>query len=189
MIAPGTDGSLALYPEATFHKLAQRIEQTPPNARDVRAFSRMFYARSQPVDVDPQGRLRVPAELAELAGLDKRVVLLGVRDHLELWDHDRWEVYLSTQDSDYDALAENVFHYRSQEAGVGNQGSGLWNQGSEVRGQASGNGSQVDHKITDMSSDSALPDTDHRPPTPDPRLPTPEARLAAPDSRSPTYPR
>jgi len=124
VIAPGTDGSLALYPQATFHKLAQRIEQTPPNARDVRAFSRMFYARSQPVDVDPQGRLRVPAELAELAGLDKRVVLLGVRDHLELWDQDRWEAYLSTQDSDYDTLAENVFHHKSQGPGVGSQESG-----------------------------------------------------------------
>lgn len=110
VIAPGTDGSLALYPSATFAKLAEQIERTSPYAPDVRAFSRMFYARSQPVDVDPQGRLRIPAELAQLAGLEKKVVLLGVRDHLELWDQDRWEQYLARQGNDYDTLAERAFH-------------------------------------------------------------------------------
>ncbi len=83
-IAPGTDVSLALYTEEAFSRLADRLAASPPTARDVRAFSRLFYAQASRVELDRMGRIRVPSHLAELAGLQKEAVLLGVGDHLEL---------------------------------------------------------------------------------------------------------
>jgi MraZ protein len=113
-VAPGTDGSLALYTEETLARLAQRLAQSSPNAQEVRAFSRLFYARAQSVELDSQGRVRIPAELAQLSGLSKEVVLIGVQDHLELWDRDRWEQYLSQRQSHFDQLAESAFGPTSQ---------------------------------------------------------------------------
>ena len=75
----------------------------------MRAFSRLFYARAQRVEVDNQGRVRVPPELCSLAGLTKEVVLVGVRDHLELWDAAAWHQYLSEKQMQYDLLAEKAF--------------------------------------------------------------------------------
>lgn len=108
-IAPGMDGSLALYPEETFGQLAQRLAQASPTAREVREYSRMFYAQSVRVEMDRQGRIRIPKELIDLVGLGGEVVLLGVQDHLELWDKGRWEAYLEDRLTRYDEIAEAAF--------------------------------------------------------------------------------
>lgn len=108
-LAPGTEGSLALYTEDAFERLAGRLEQGSPNGRNVRAFSRLFYAQVQRVEIDKQSRVRLSADLARLAGVQKEIVLVGVRDHLEIWDRTRWEEYLSETQPHYDELAENAF--------------------------------------------------------------------------------
>lgn len=108
-LAPGTDGCIQLFPEDVFSALAVQVGRNSPTGQDVRAFSRMFYARAQRVEIDRQGRLRVPVELAEFGRLAKEVVLLGVRDHLELWNRDQWDAYLMEIQPRYDEIAESAF--------------------------------------------------------------------------------
>lgn len=108
-LAPSTDRSLALYTEDAFAALAARLEQVSPTRRDVRAFVRLFYARAQRVELDSQGRVRVPQDLAELAQLEKEVVLLAVQDHLELWSAELWQHYLDEKQEHYDEFAETAF--------------------------------------------------------------------------------
>ena len=108
-IAPGTDQSLALYTEEAFARLADRLAQASPTRQDVRTFNRLFYARAQRVELDSQGRVRIPPELAELARLDKEVVLLGVQDHMEIWAAERWKSYLAERQGHYDEIAEAAF--------------------------------------------------------------------------------
>ena len=107
-ITPGTDHSLAIYTEKVLEELGQRLAQSSPAAKDTRAFSRLFYAQAQPAEIDGQGRLRVPAELAKLASLTGEVVVLGVRDHIELWEAAAWDEFLSATQPSYDELAEKV---------------------------------------------------------------------------------
>lgn len=107
-LAPGTDGSLAIYTHEVFDQLGQRLAQASPVAQDLRSFSRLFYAQAQMAEVDKQGRLRIPPELAQLARLSTEVVLLGVRDHMELWDAAAWDAYLGAQQPRYDLLAESA---------------------------------------------------------------------------------
>ena len=108
-ITPGTDGSLALYTEETLTSLASRLAHASPTAADVRAFGRMFYAAAERVEIDAQGRIRIPPALAQAASLGKEAVLLGVHDHLELWDPVRWEAYLAQRAGNYDEIAERAF--------------------------------------------------------------------------------
>jgi MraZ protein len=108
-IAPGTDGSLALYTEEVFATLAARLTAASPAEQDVRAFGRLFYSQAQRVEFDTQGRIRIPVELAQLAQLKRDAVLLGVFDHLEIWDRARWEQYLAERQSRYDEIAEGAF--------------------------------------------------------------------------------
>jgi MraZ protein len=108
-IAPGTDGSLAIYTQRSLDSIAQRLAEASPAAQDTRAFGRLFYAQAQRVELDGQGRVRIPAELATLAGLGKEVALVGVGDHLELWDLARWRAYLANVQSRYDQIAEAAF--------------------------------------------------------------------------------
>lgn len=108
-IAPGTDGSLTLYTEESFTRLAEQLDRGSPTGKDVRAFSRLFFSRAESVDVDRQGRIRIPAELAQLASLQSEAVLIGVRDRMEIWDTQKWHEYISSREKEYDGLAEKAF--------------------------------------------------------------------------------
>ena len=105
-VAPGTDRSLALYTEEAFARLAEHLGRASPARQDVRAFTRLFYARAQRVELDRQGRVRIPPQLADLAQLGKDVILLGVQDHLELWSAERWGAYLAEKQTRFDEIAE-----------------------------------------------------------------------------------
>ena len=108
-VAPGTDRSLAVYNAQAFSSLAEKLAQASPVRKDVRAFLRLFYAQAQQVELDSQGRIRIPPELAALAALEKEIVLLGVQDHLELWAADQWQNYLTEKQPHYDEIAETAF--------------------------------------------------------------------------------
>lgn len=105
-VAPGTDGSLAVYPNAAFASLAERLARSSPTARDVRDFSRLFYSQVKSTRIDQQGRLRLPSELVQWAQLAGEVVLLGVQDHLEVWQPAAWEAYVARRRDHYDQIAE-----------------------------------------------------------------------------------
>ena len=109
-VAPGTDRSLAIYNEPAFSDLADKLAQASPARQDVRAFLRLFYSQAQQVELDSQGRVRIPSELAVLAGLEKEVVLLGVHDHLEVWAAGQWKNYLTQKQPHYDEIAETAFN-------------------------------------------------------------------------------
>jgi MraZ protein len=108
-VAPGTDGSLAIYDEGSFLNLAGRLASGSPAGRDVRAFGRLFYAQARRSELDKQGRLRVPPELSQWASLQGDAVLVGVGDHMELWNTGRWESYTADRREHYDELAESAF--------------------------------------------------------------------------------
>lgn len=109
-LTPWNDESLALYTEETLTTLAARLSAASPTSGEVRAFGRLFYARAERVELDDQGRFRIPAALVKLAGLEREVTLVGVQDHLEIWNRERWEAYLAGKMSDYDRIAEQAFN-------------------------------------------------------------------------------
>ncbi len=108
-IAPGTDRALAIYSAAVLEQIGSSLGRLSQAAKETRAFSRLFYAQAQPADIDRQGRLRVPPELAKLSGLITEVVVIGVRDRIELWDSATWDKFLNQTQPTYDDLAESVF--------------------------------------------------------------------------------
>ena len=108
-IAPGTDRALVIYTAELLEQIGRSLSKLSTAARETRDFSRLFYAQAQPADVDRQGRLRIPPELAKLSGLNSEVVVVGVRDRIELWEAAAWDAFLARAQPSYDELAENVF--------------------------------------------------------------------------------
>ena len=108
-VAPGNDGSLSIYSENSFQSLANRMAEKSTGRADIRTYLRLFYARAERVEVDSQGRIRIPERLIGHATLDHQVVLLGVHDHAELWDQQRWQAYLDRFENEFDQMTDNVF--------------------------------------------------------------------------------
>jgi len=108
-LSPGPDESLWIYSQEGLDEFARKIDQAPATDTDVRSFRRLFFARSECVSVDRLGRILLPERSIQFAGLRHEVVLIGVRDHLELWDAERWQRYLAAHAPRFDAVAEGAF--------------------------------------------------------------------------------
>jgi MraZ protein len=108
-VTPGPDQCLWLYTQDGLERLAEKLDRSPAADAEVRVFRRLYFAQTEAVDVDRNGRVLIPDRLAQFAGLQHDVVLIGVRDHLELWDAQRWQQYLATNAPRFDAVAEGAF--------------------------------------------------------------------------------
>jgi MraZ protein len=108
-LTPGPDQSLWLYTQAGLEQLAERLDQSPATDGEARVFRRLYFAQTEAVDLDRTGRILLSERLLQFAGLRHEVVLIGVRDHLELWDAERWQQYLAQNAPRFDAVAEGAF--------------------------------------------------------------------------------
>ncbi len=108
-VTPGPDQCLWLYTQAGLEQLAGRLDLAPATDAEARVFRRLYFAQTEAVDVDKSGRILVPDRLLQFASLAHEVVLIGVRDHLELWDATKWQQYLTTNAPRFDAVAEGAF--------------------------------------------------------------------------------
>ena len=106
-VTPGPEQCLWLYTEAELERQATRFDRAAD--AEARVFRRLYFAQTEAVDLDKTGRMLVPERLLKFAGLKKEVVLIGVRDHLELWDAATWTRYADENAARFDAVAEKSF--------------------------------------------------------------------------------
>lgn len=108
-IAPGLDSCLWMFTQEGLERLAAKLDEAPATDAEARVFRRLYFAQTEAVDLDRSARLLIPERLLQFAGLTHEVILLGVRDHVELWDAARWQEYLTRHASRFDAVAEGAF--------------------------------------------------------------------------------
>ncbi|MEX0654084.1 MAG: hypothetical protein WD534_13545 [Phycisphaeraceae bacterium] len=90
----GDDQALSLYTEDGFEQRARELDDSELNAGDLLAYERLLFSLARRVELDRQGRVRLPDNLLKQAGLGSEVVLLGVKDHLEVRDRESWNEYV-----------------------------------------------------------------------------------------------
>jgi MraZ protein len=108
-VTPAPDQCLWLYTQSDLERLAEKLDQAPATDAEARVFRRLYFAQTEAVDIDRSGRVLIPERLVQFAGLQHEVVLIGVRDHLELWDAQKWQQYLTANAPRFDAVAEGAF--------------------------------------------------------------------------------
>ncbi len=111
-VTPGPDQSLWLYTRDELERLSARLDTAPATDAEARIFRRLFFAQMEEVEIDRSNRILLPERLLAFAGLQHEVILLGVRDHLELWDVGRWQEFLNQNGPRFDAVAEGAFRPR-----------------------------------------------------------------------------
>ena len=98
VITKGADGCLVVYDNEGWTAFETTLKEMPMNRKDVRAVARFFLSGAADVEVDKQGRILVPTDLRDYAGLEKDVVLIGMADKIEIWSKERWEDVSADQD-------------------------------------------------------------------------------------------
>lgn len=100
-LAMGANGVLCLYPEKYFQQIALAGAPGMVAPDEAVAFERLSFALTSKVELDRQGRLLLGEKLRKRAKLSNNLTLVGVRDHIELWNSEDWERYLSDNISQY----------------------------------------------------------------------------------------
>lgn len=102
----GLDGCLFVYSNDEWARIEEKFRDIPLTSKDARKFLRFFFAGAVDCEVDKQGRILIPANLREYAGLEKEVVSVGAFTRVEIWDKQRWQEG-NTYD-DMDEVAEHM---------------------------------------------------------------------------------
>lgn len=74
VVTKGLDGCLFVYSQEEWKRIEESLREKPLTSKDARKFMRFFFAGAANCEVDKQGRILLPANLREYAGIDKEVV-------------------------------------------------------------------------------------------------------------------
>ncbi|MFH0854177.1 MAG: division/cell wall cluster transcriptional repressor MraZ [bacterium] len=108
VVTRGIDNCLFLYTEEEWKKLAEKLANLPISQSNTRAFSRLMLAGAMDVSLDKQGRVILPDYLRKYAGMNKKVVIAGLYNRLEIWDESVWEKYKSGTEKASEKIAEQM---------------------------------------------------------------------------------
>jgi len=90
VVASWVDPCGSIHPPEEWAKVMARLEGLPIGDPAARQSNRTLTARAFPFDMDKQGRFVLPPAVRDWAGLTNEVVIVGARDHIELWSPERW---------------------------------------------------------------------------------------------------
>lgn len=99
VLAKSAEPCLTIWPRPDFEAyVASGLEGLHPFSPDRDKVKRFFFSNSFDTELDAAGRVMVPKDLMQYAGLAKDVVVNGVQDRIEVWDRAAWATYNAALD-------------------------------------------------------------------------------------------
>lgn len=100
-ILPGRAGSLFIVPEDKLMETLEAVREANAFANsDANDLSTAITANANYLEEDGQGRVRLPAELAQMVGIKKDIVFVGKLTYLEVWPAEVWDARYSVLNPD-----------------------------------------------------------------------------------------
>ena len=98
-------GSLWLQPEQTWERVRDDVMALPNFNSSHRSLQRRLVGSATAVELDGSGRILLPPSLRQVAGLEKRVVMLGMGSRFELWNENTLNAKRAEEESNLDEQA------------------------------------------------------------------------------------
>lgn len=108
VITRGQERCLYVYAMPEFTRITEQLRDAPPTAKAVRDYSRVFFSGATDEVPDKQGRVTIPQQLRDYAGLDRDLAVIGANTRAEIWDATAWASYLESQEDAFSELGEEV---------------------------------------------------------------------------------
>ena len=107
VITKGMDGCLFGFPMDEWENFEEKLKSLPMTNKEARQFVRFFLAGAADIEPDKSGRMLIPNNLREYAGITREVVLIGVGGRIEIWSRENYDNSVSY--SDLDEMSEHMF--------------------------------------------------------------------------------
>ncbi|MEI8307345.1 MAG: division/cell wall cluster transcriptional repressor MraZ [Chloroflexales bacterium] len=108
VLTRGFDQCLQAFPRQIWQLLAQKVSSLSLGNPEARNLRRMLFSNAAEVEVDRQGRILVPQNLREYAGLVEQVVITGMDTYFELWSSEHWRTMMVQLDTSGAGIAEQL---------------------------------------------------------------------------------
>jgi len=95
ILTKGFDFCLTGYDKDDWENKAKELLQVSLLEKENLEKRRFVFSSAVYLEIDEQGRFVIPRNLINYAGLNEKIVIIGVGDHFELWNSERWEKYLN----------------------------------------------------------------------------------------------
>lgn len=95
VLAKGFENCILGYEKSTWEKIAEAELVKPVSEREARRIRRQLFSGAVPLEIDQQGRLVLPKNLLEYAGIKEEALVIGAGDHFEIWTAIGWQEYLN----------------------------------------------------------------------------------------------
>jgi MraZ protein len=108
VVTPGLDSCLFVFTMKEWGKFSEKLAGASMLQADSRSFNRYILGGAVEAEVDTIGRILVPDFLRNRAGLESKVVIIGVENRVEIWSEKSWQDYKKVVERQVDALAEKL---------------------------------------------------------------------------------
>lgn len=106
---------LELYPMQEWNKVMLKVNSLNRFVKKNNDFIRRFTAGVRVIELDASGRLLIPKDLCQFAGIQKQIVLSSAINIIEIWDKDNYEKTIDAAAEDFATLAEEVMGNTSED--------------------------------------------------------------------------
>lgn len=94
------DRCLLMYPLPEWEVVQRKLEDLPNIGPQARQLQRLLIGHATDLDLDNQGRILLPKMLRNYGELDKKLVLVGQGNKIEIWSDELWQSRMNTWLSD-----------------------------------------------------------------------------------------
>ena len=108
VVTRGQERCLYVFPMDEFVRVAETMRSAPVTSKLVRDYLRVFLSGASDEVPDKQGRVTVPANLREYAGITRDCTVIGAGSRVELWDTTAWNTYLASTEQAFADQSEEV---------------------------------------------------------------------------------
>jgi len=108
IITKGQERCLYVFPLPEFEHITVALRPAPFTAKAIRDYSRVLFASASDEIPDRQGRVMIPHNLRDYAGLRGDCSVIGANTRLEIWDHGAWDVYMAEQEEKFSRVSKEV---------------------------------------------------------------------------------
>ena len=110
----GYDGCISLYTENDFNSYIENLKNLPFEKEKARLHQRILLGSVEQLNVDKQGRLLIPLKTLKKFNITKEVVILGVLDHIEVWNREAYQNYVEVNEENFEVNAEDLLKDASE---------------------------------------------------------------------------
>jgi len=94
ILSKGFEKCIFVYDPQEWSSNVQKQVENLNGSLNKSDLERYLYTSATESAVDSQGRMVIPANLKDYAGIDTKTAVIGVGDHIEIWDQDKWQEHV-----------------------------------------------------------------------------------------------